>query len=343
MPPFRPRCGHVLIVAPSRPGSPSEARAGARQNAPVRIRVMVEPQQGASYEQLRRAASCAEACGFEGFARSDHYLRMGAGDGLPGPTDAIVTLAGLARDTRSIRLATLVSSATFRLPGPLAIAVAQLDEMSAGRVELGLGAGWFDDEHTAYGIPFPSLAERFDRLEEQLAIIHGLWSTPPGERFDHSGRHYVLRDSPALPKPLQRPHPPLIVGGGGAKRTPALAARFADEFNAPFLQPDDAARQYERVDAACDAIGRDPATLRRSFAITTCCGRDVAELERRAAAAGSSAKDLATFGACGTPPELVERLAQWADRGATTAYLQLPDPTDLAHIELLGSEVLPHL
>lgn len=305
------------------------------------LRIMVEPQQGATYGQLCRAARCAEACGFEGFARSDHFLHF-AGDGLPGPTDAVVTLAGLARDTERIRLATLLCSATFRLPGPLAIAMAQVDDMSGGRVELGLGAGWFDAEHTAYGIPFPPLAERFDRLEEQLGVIHGLWSTAPGETFSFSGRHYQLADSPALPKPHQRPHPPIIVGGGGARRTPALAAAFADEFNAPFLQLDDTARQYARVDAACERAGRDPASIRRSFAVTTCCGADDADVERRAAAAGFRAEQLRGIGACGTPDEVLERLGRFAAAGAAVAYLQLPDIADLDHIELLGSEVLPH-
>src|SRR5580704_10818810 len=148
----------------------------------MKVRIFVEPQQGATYQQLLEVARVTEAGGFDALFRSDHYLTMG-GDGLPGPTDAWVTLAGLARETSRIRLGTLVTSATFRWPGVLAISVAQVDAMSGGRVELGLGAGWYDGEHTAYGIPFPALGERFERLDEQLAIITGLWSTPPGERF----------------------------------------------------------------------------------------------------------------------------------------------------------------
>jgi F420-dependent oxidoreductase-like protein len=307
----------------------------------MRLRIFVEPQQGATYETLRAAARCAEDVGFDAFFRSDHYLKMGAGDGLPGPTDAWTTLAGLARDTTRIRLGTLVTSATFRLPGPLAIAVAQVDEMSQGRVELGLGAGWYDDEHAAYGIPFPELNERFERLEEQLAAIVGLWTTPVGETYDQSGRHYAFTKSPALPKPTQQPHPPVIVGGGGARRTPRLAARYAQEYNAPFLQPGDARTQYERVEAACAAIGRDPATLRRSFAITTCCGRDDAEVDRRASASGFRADDLRRVGACGTPEQVAARLGEWAAVGAEVAYLQLPDPEDLDHIELLGTTLAP--
>ncbi|HEV3212963.1 MAG TPA: LLM class F420-dependent oxidoreductase [Acidimicrobiales bacterium] len=307
----------------------------------MRLRIFVEPQQGASYQTLRDAARCAEAAGFDGFFRSDHYLKMGSTDGLPGPTDAWTTLAGLACDTSAIRLGTLVTSATFRLPGPLAITVAQVDQMSGGRVELGLGAGWYDTEHTAYGIPFPALDERFVRLEEQLGAIVGLWTTPVGETFTATGTYYAFADSPALPKPLQRPHPPVIVGGSGAKRTPRLAATFAQEYNAPFLSPADAKVQYARADEACAAIGRDPATLRRSFAITTCCGRDDAELARRAEASGWKLEDLRHHGACGTPDEVAERLGEWRDAGAELAYLQLLDPSDLDHIELLGSALLP--
>ena len=161
------------------------------------VRIFTEPQQGASYDDLLRVAQEAERLGFTGFFRSDHYLHMG-GNGAPGPTDAWTTLAGLARDTSTIRLGTLVSSATFRLPGPLAVQVAGVDQMSGGRVELGLGAGWFEEEHAAFGIPFPGVRERFDRLEEQLAIITGLWSTPDGQRFTHRGAHYELEECPVL-------------------------------------------------------------------------------------------------------------------------------------------------
>jgi F420-dependent oxidoreductase-like protein len=308
----------------------------------VRLRVFVEPQQGASYGQLLRVAQHAESLGFDGFFRSDHYLAMGV-EGLPGPTDAWVTLAGIARETRRVRLGTLVTSATFRLPGPLAIAVAQVDEMSAGRVELGIGAGWFDDEHLAYGIPFPSTRERFDRLEEQLEIVTGLWTTPVGERFSFSGRHYRLVESPALPKPLQHPHPPVILGGEGRSRTPLLAARFADEFNAPFLVVDEAARQYERVREACEEVGRDPRSLALSAAIVVCCGREEAEAERRAAAIGRDLAELRAHGAAGTPDEVVARCRAYADAGASTLYLQVLDLSDLDHLSLIASEVLPAL
>ncbi|MDA8360097.1 MAG: LLM class F420-dependent oxidoreductase [Actinomycetota bacterium] len=308
----------------------------------MRVRIFVEPQQGASYDQLATMAVLAEEHGFDGFFRSDHYLTMG-GDGLPGPTDAWVTLAGLARDTHRIRLGTLVTSATFRLPGPLAISVAQVDVMSGGRVELGIGAGWYDDEHTAYGIPFPPTKERFDRLEEQLEIILGLWSTPAGEQFTYEGRHYTLRDSPALPKPCQSPRPPIIMGGIGPARTPRLAARFADEFNVPFHTLSDAAAQYERVRQACTDIGRDPAGLRLSAAVVVCCGSSDAELSRRAAALGRPVGALRAQGAAGTPSEVAATCRAFGDEGAETMYLQVLDLEDLDHVRLIADEVLPLL
>jgi F420-dependent oxidoreductase-like protein len=202
---------------------------------PMRIGLMVTPQQGASYDEQRAAALAAQRAGFTDFVRSDHYLAFGS-IALPGPTDSWITLAGLARETSGIRLGTMVSSATFGLPGPLAIAVAQVDAMSGGRIALGLGAGWAEEEHRGYGIPFPSPKERFDRLEEQLAIITGIWRAPVGSTFTFHGKHYELVDCPGLPKPLRVPHPPLIIGGTGARRTPALAARYGDEFNLPPFQ-----------------------------------------------------------------------------------------------------------
>jgi F420-dependent oxidoreductase-like protein len=306
------------------------------------LRIFTEPQQGAGYDDLLAVARIAEEEGFDGFFRSDHFLRMGSGSGEPGPTDAWITLAGLARETTRLRLGTLVSSATFRLPGPLAVTVAQVDAMSGGRVELGLGAGWFEAEHMAYGIPFSMLGERFQRLEEQLAVITGLWRTAPGQRFSFDGRYYQLADSPALPKPVQQPAPPVIVGGGGARRTPVLAARFADEFNMPpghgFAG---VAPQYERVRAACEAEGRDPSTLILSAAVTVCCGSTPAEIATRAASIGRSVEDLRSNGLCGTPSELVDRLGNYAEAGAERVYLQVLDLADLEHLRLLGAEVLP--
>lgn len=310
---------------------------------PVALRIFTEPQQGATYDELLAVAREAEALGFDAFFRSDHYLTMGDGLGEPGPTDAWVTLAGLARDTQRIRLGTLLTPATFRLPGPLAIAVAQVDAMSGGRVELGLGAGWFEQEHTAYGIPFPPTGERFDRLEEQLAIVTGLWTTPVGERFSFAGRHYQIADSPALPKPVQTPRPPLVVGGWGRARTPALAARYADEFNVPFPPLADFAPQVEVVRAACEAAGRDPADLTVSAALVACCGDDEATFRRRAAAIGHQPDQLRANAAAGTVAEVVDRLAAFAEAGAQRIYLQVLDLHDLDHLRLLAAEVAPAL
>jgi F420-dependent oxidoreductase-like protein len=311
----------------------------------MRLTVFVEPQQGASYDDQLRVARHAEASGFEGFFRSDHFVAF-SGDGLPGPTDSWATLAALARETTSIRLGTMVTSATFRLPGPLAIAVAQVDGMSGGRVDLGLGAGWFEQEHKAYGIPFPPTKERFDKLEEQLAIITGLWATPLGQRFSFQGAWYDVVDSPALPKPVQSPGPPVIVGGAGARRTPALAARFADEYNAPFRSLAETRESFERVVAACAEEGRDTAgraPLVFSAAQTVCCGRDDAEISRRAEAIGYSVQQLREVGLCGTPAEIVDRIGQFASAGATRLHLQVLDLDDLDHLDLIASSVAPQL
>jgi F420-dependent oxidoreductase-like protein len=307
----------------------------------VRLRVFTEPQQGATYDDLLAVARTAEELGFDGFFRSDHYLRMGDGDAGPGPTDAWITLGGLARETSRVRLGTLVTASTFRLPGLLAIAVAQVDAMSAGRVEIGIGAGWFDDEHRAHGIPFPPTRERFERLEEQLAIITGMWTTPVGERFSYHGRHYQITDSPALPKPVQQPHPPIIIGGYGTKRTPALAARYAQEFNLPFPPLDAYAESVARVKQACMAAGRDPDSLRTTVAVVVCCGRDEAEFRRRADAIGRAPDELRENGAAGLPREVVDKLRAFEEAGAETAYLQVLDLSDLDHLRLLAAEVMP--
>ncbi|MGD9531306.1 MAG: LLM class F420-dependent oxidoreductase, partial [Pseudonocardia sp.] len=294
------------------------------------LRIFTEPQMGASYADQLRVARAAEDAGYDAFFRSDHLLAMGNGSGEPGPTDSWVTLGALAVQTSRIRLGTLVTSATFRLPGPLAVAVAQVDAMSGGRVELGLGAGWFEAEHAAYGVPFPGVRERFDRLTEQLEIVTGLWTTPPGERYSFAGTHYTLDDSPALPKPVQRPRPPVIVGGQGPTRTPALAARFADEINVPFAGIDAVAAMFGRVDAACREIGRDPGELVRSAALTIAVGRDDAEVARRAKAIGQDAADLRAHGLAGTVAEVVDRLGRWREAtGITRIYLQLLDMSDL--------------
>jgi F420-dependent oxidoreductase-like protein len=308
----------------------------------MKLRIFTEPQQGASYATLRAVALAAEELGFDAFFRSDHYLAMGQA-GLPGPTESWATLAALAVETSRIRLGTLVTPATFRLPGPLAITVAQVDQMSGGRVELGLGAGWFEKEHTAYGIPFPPLGERTSRLEEQLAIITGLWETAEGDTFSYAGTYYQLTDSPALPKPAQRPRPPVIVGGLGKRRTPRLAARFADEYNLAFQTVPDTAAAFARVREACEAAGRDPASLTYSVAHTVCCGRDEAEFRRRAAAIGYEPDAMRAIGLTGTPGEVAARIAEYASIGAESVYLQVLDLSDLDHLALIASDVAPQV
>ena len=308
----------------------------------MQLRIFTEPQMGATYDDLLAVARRTEENGFDAFFRSDHYLTMG-GDGLPGPTDAWVTLGGLARETSRIRLGTLMTAATFRLPGPLAIAVAQVDQMSGGRVEFGIGAGWFEAEHTAYGIPFPELGERFDRYEEQVAILTGLWGTPSGETFDFTGRHYRLEGSPALPKPVQDGGIPVIIGGKGATRTPRLAARYAAEFNVPFESPEQNARLFAGVRAACEEAGRDPASVRFSSAVTVCVGRDDAEVARRAAAIRRTPGEWGAADVGGTPAQAVDILGRYAEAGASRIYLQVLDLADLDHLDLVATEVAPQL
>ena len=304
------------------------------------LRIFTEPQEGANYDTLLRVAKATEDGGFDAFFRSDHYLAIMGGSGLPGPTDAWVTLGALARETSRIRLGTLVTPATFRLPGPLAIIVAQVDEMSGGRVELGLGTGWYDAEHTAYGIPFPPLGERFERFEEQLEIITGLWRAET--TYSYTGRHYTLADSPGLPKPVQPGGPPILIGGFGAKRTPQLAARWADEYNVPFHGMGDTGAAFDRVRAACAEAGRTK-KLVYSAAQTVCCGRTDAELKRRADAIGNDLETLRVSGLAGTPAEVVDKLGRLGELGAERAYLQVLDLSDLDHLDLIASEVLPHV
>ncbi|MFZ4269169.1 LLM class F420-dependent oxidoreductase [Streptomyces arboris] len=304
------------------------------------LRIFTEPQQGADYDTLLTVAKATEDLGFDAFYRSDHYLRMGSGDGLPGPTDAWITLAGLARETKRIRLGTLMTAGTFRLPGVLAIQVAQVDQMSGGRVELGLGAGWFEEEHKAYGIPFPK--EKFGRLEEQLAIVTGLWATEVGKAFSYDGTYYQLTDSPALPKPAQA-KVPVLIGGHGATRTPRLAAQYADEFNIPFASLEDSEKQFGRVRAAAKAFGRDPDDLVYSNALVVCTGKDDAEVARRAAAIGRDVEELKANGLAGSPAEVVDKIGRYAAIGSSRIYLQALDLGDLDHLELISSQIQSQL
>lgn len=312
----------------------------------MRVSIFTEPHRGATYDDQLRQAQAVEQHGFDGYLRADHYQTMGPDAGLPGPTDAWLTLAALARETSRIRLGTLVTSATFRLPGPLAIMVAQVDQMSGGRVDFGLGAGWFPREHTSYGIPFPPVSERFDRLEEQLEIISGLWASPPGERYTFRGEHYELVDAPALPRPVQRFGPPIIIGGRGAKRTPELAARYGDEFNMPFKSVAETARAFDRVVEAADRVGRAATgrpPLLLSAGIVVACGRTDAEAQRRAAPLHAKTALPPEDPLIGSPAQLVDRIGEFAAIGARRVHLRLADMHDLEHLELIAAEVLPHL
>ena len=305
------------------------------------LRIFTEPQQGATYSDLLQVATEAERLGFDAFFRSDHYLHMGSVSGLPGPTDAWITLGALARETQHIRLGTLMTASTFRYPGPLAIAVAQVDEMSGGRIELGIGTGWFAAEHAAYGIPFPPVGERFERLEEQLQIIVGMWETPVGESFSFKGAYFELTDSPALPKPMQRPHPPLLIGGTGKERTPALAARFADEFNLPFAALDETEAQFVRVKSACERAGRDPASIVLSAAQVLCVGENEAQIASRADRIGRATAELRANGLAGTVDEVIEKLEAFRGIGAGRMYLQILDLADLDHLRLVAERIMP--
>ncbi len=305
----------------------------------MRFRVFTEPQQGASFEQQLAMAQTTERLGFDGWFRSDHFLAMG-GDGLPGPTDAWITLGAIARETSTIRLGTLVTSVTFRHPGLLAIQVAQVDAMSGGRIEFGLGTGWFAHEHSAYGIPFPD--KRFGMLEEQLEIVTGLWATPVGDRYSFAGSHYTLQDSPALPKPVQQPVP-VIVGGAGPARTPQLAARFAHEYNVPFRSNEVIEAGFGRVRAAAESVGRDPDSVVYSVALTTTAGATEADYRRRAERIGHDPAELRRTGIGGTAQEVIDRIAGLAELGVEAIYLQVLDFDDPELLEFLASEVVPHV
>jgi alkanesulfonate monooxygenase len=304
----------------------------------MELRVFTEPQQGASYDDLLRVAQTTEELGFGAFFRSDHFLAFGS-DGLPGPTDSWVTLGALARETSTIRLGTLVTSATFRSPGLLAIQVAQVDQMSGGRVELGIGAGWFAQEHAAYGFSFPDAPERFDMLEDQLAIVTGLWATEGG--FSYAGKQHSVIDSPGLPKPHQT-KPPIIMGGGGKRRSAALAARYADEYNLAFKAFEDGLPILERVKRACEEAGRDPASMVTSSALVLCVGKDEAEFQRRAAAIGHDPAELRASQLGGTVSEVLAKVGRYADSGQTRLYLQTLDLRDLDHLHLVAEEIKPH-
>lgn len=310
----------------------------------MEFRVFVEPQHGSTYRELRRVAKTAEDCGFGAFVCADHLANTTGPNTSNGPVDAWTTLAALSVETSTIRLGTMMSPVTFRLPGQLAVVCAQVDQMSGGRVELGLGAGWFAPEHTAYGIPFPRLASRFERLAEQLEILSTYWATPVGDTFSFVGEHYRLVECPALPRARQSSGPPLIVGGTGQRRTPLLAARFANEFNVPFPDMDLAIRQFSAVEKACDEVGRDPAAITRSVVLSGCVGADRARVDRMVDLLGGNIERIRASGLVGTPDEVVDTLGRWRERGGVDrVYVHLADLSDLRQLNLVGSRVLPQL
>ncbi|MEP6844291.1 MAG: LLM class F420-dependent oxidoreductase [Pseudolysinimonas sp.] len=296
---------------------------------------MIEPNNGASYEDQLGVARHAEELGFAGFFRSDHLI-PGDGDGLPGPSDTWITLAGLARETSTIRLGSLMTSATFRHPSVLAVTVAQVDLMSGGRVELGLGAGWWEREHEATGIELPDMQERFARFAQQLEILNGLWTTPVGESYSFSSDVYQLDRSPALPKPQQK-QLPIIIGGSGKVRTPELAARWASEFNSAWVDPAATERQFARVAAACEAIDRNPGSLRRSTLQSLWVGDTLAERTRRAAVTGKPLSELT--GLIGNQADIRRQVLEFEAAGVDRIYAEILDLHDLDQLDYFASAV----
>jgi F420-dependent oxidoreductase-like protein len=307
----------------------------------VTLRIFTEPQQGATYDELLAVARTAEECGFGAFFRSDHILKMGTGSGTPTVTDAWITLAGLARDTERIRLGTLVTPVTFRAVGSLAVTLAQVDHMSGGRVEIGLGTGWYGDEHEAFGMDFPEVRERMDRLEDQVSILAGIWGAGPGETFDLVGATTSVHIDADSVRPLQRPRPPIILGGAAKPRSARLAATYADEYNTGFQSAEASRRVHDRVRQACEAAGRDPGSLVYSVAQVVCCGETEADVVRRAAAIGREPDELRKHGLAGTPQEILDKIATFDDVGVERYYLQVLDLTDLDHLGLIAEAVQP--
>jgi F420-dependent oxidoreductase-like protein len=312
----------------------------------MRFALMTEPQQGLSYDEILALARAAEAAGLEAFFRSDHYGSFaGPADGPT--TDAWATLAGLARETATIRLGSLVSPVTFRIPGSFAKVVATVDEMSGGRVEVGMGAGWNESEHLELGIPFPPLAERYDRLEESLAIVHGLWTEPDG--WSYEGSHWQVRGAHLRPRPTSSGmrHPHLILGGDGGPRLARLVATWADEFNRQSATPDRLREAYARIDAACAAAGREPETIVRSAMVGVLVAETEAELNDRVreqiAMLGGDGEDAQAWLAdrtgrwiIGTPEAARERIDGLEAAGAQRIMLQDFLPRDLEMVALLG-------
>jgi F420-dependent oxidoreductase-like protein len=302
----------------------------------MRLRILLEPHHGATYAQILALAQAAEEAGFDAFFRSDHYLGIDADDVTYQPTDSWTTLAGLAVQTQAVRIGTLVNASTFRLPGQLAVEVATVDQMSGGRAELGIGAAWYEREHQYFGIPFPKLGERFDRLEEQLAILTGIWDTKPGERFSFEGKFYQVTDCASIPRWASRPK--IIIGGAGPKRTPTLAARYADEFNGALGL--DLVERYANFHRVCEQVGRDPAEVRLSATLPVAIGADAEDLQRRLDSLGEPGARLLAAGVTGYGDDVLRVLESLAGQGADTVYFHVYGAADVGHIHLLGSQVV---
>jgi F420-dependent oxidoreductase-like protein len=311
--------------------------------------VMIEGQEGDSYESLLRLAQRVEALGFGGFFRSDHWLPI-MGRRTLDATDAWATLAGLARETSRVRLGALVSPMTFRHPADFAKIVATVDQMSGGRIDVGFGAGWYEGEHQAYGLPFPSLKERFDRMEEALNVCTALWSDSDASSYE--GTYYSLDSAPGFPKPAQRPIP-VIIGGRGVRRTPDLTARFAAEYNTGGAL-EDWVERCDRVRAACERIGRDPASLRYTFMPSTIVGATEADAwkhaETRFAHAGQSGDVKAwvaeqqTRGMLfGSVEQVAEHMRAYVAAGADRFYMQIVPSPDDEHVEMIARELIPRV
>ncbi|MGI8999866.1 MAG: TIGR03560 family F420-dependent LLM class oxidoreductase [Candidatus Limnocylindria bacterium] len=312
----------------------------------MRYALMTEPQQGLTYDEILAIVRTAEAAGLEAFFRSDHYASFPGASGQP-TTDAWATLAGLARETTTIRLGTLVSPVTFRVPGNLAKVIQTVDEMSGGRIEAGFGAGWNEDEHAQLGIPFPPLGERYDMLAEQLAMLHGLWTEADGWSFD--GAHWQIRGTKRHGDVARggRRHPHVILGGKGLPRMAELLARYGDEFNLISASPGDVPNAYGRVRAACKAVGRDPDELVYSAMTGVLVAETESDLHARVndlmGALGQSAMEAEAWLAerrgrwiMGTPDEAREQIVAFERQGTQRVMLQDFLPRDLDHVRLMG-------